>query len=178
MNNYGQTPPPNTPLSDAMEKAKTDAKRVADQAASTAGASADMAKQKISDAYDATKDAVTTAASSVASATSTAASDATKALHTSVEDHKNAGATALANLARSARESADAYHDQAPQVTDVVKSVADRVERVSNDIKDTTVSDMVDSLTEFAQKKPMAFLGCGILAGLVLARLLTPPSRA
>ena len=79
---------------------------------------------------------------------------------------------------RSARESADAYHDQAPQVADAVKSVAGRIERVSNDIKDTTVSDMIDSVTAFAQKKPMAFLGCGILAGLVLARLLTPTSRA
>ena len=49
---------------------------------------------------------------------------------------------------------------------------------MSNDVKDKTIAEMIDSMSAFAHRQPIAFLGCGIVAGLVLSRLLAPPARS
>ncbi len=56
-----------------------------------------------------------------------------------------------------------------------VRTVADRVEGISNDIRDSSLNDLMGSVAGFARERPIAFFGCGVLAGLVVARLLNSP---
>ena len=67
---------------------------------------------------------------------------------------------------------------QAPQVARMVRSAADSVERVSTDVRDQSVNDLVKSLSDFAQRQPKVFFGCGVVAGLLLSRLLRGSSAA
>jgi len=154
------------------------AKDAADKAGSAASSIASDARNSVGAAYSSGVEAASGAISGARSTISNAASDASKALKDTIEDHKTSGAEAVASLARSARDSADGFEAQAPQLANVVRNVANRVETASNDVKDLTVNDMVDSISSFARRQPIAFLGCGIVAGLVLARLLTPSNRA
>ncbi len=133
---------------------------------------------KASHAVDDARTAAAGAAGSVKSTLSGVAGDATRVLHDAVEEQKNSGAGAIADLARSARDSADGFQHQAPQIAEAVRTVAGKVEQVSNNIKDKSVNEMIESMSGFAHRQPLAFLGCGIVAGLVLSRLLSAPSRS
>ena len=105
------------------------------------------------------------------------ASSAAESFKSAVEDQKSSGAGALGDVARAAKSAADNFQDRAPEIANTVRNVADRVEGISNDIRDRSVNELMNSVTDFAAQKPMAFFGCGILAGLVLSRLLSTSNR-
>ena len=94
-----------------------------------------------------------------------------------VEDQKTAGAGAIGDVARAAKGAADNFQDRAPELADAVRKVASRVEGVSDDIRDRSVNELMNSVADFAAQKPLAFFGCGILAGLVISRLLSTSNR-
>ena len=131
------------------------------------------AKESASNLMSAAK----SSASGVASSASDFAGNAAESFKTAVEDQKTAGAGAIGDVARAAKGAADNFQDRAPELANTVRNVADRVEGISNDIRDRSVNDLMASVTEFAGQKPMAFFGCGILAGLVISRLFTTSSR-
>jgi len=118
-----------------------------------------------------------TAADDAKSYASDMASDAASAFKDAVESNKTAGADAIANLARSAKGAADSIEKQSPQIASAVRSAADSVERISTDIRDRNVGELMDSVTDFAKRQPAAFFGCGILAGMLLTRILRSPGR-
>jgi len=106
------------------------------------------------------------------------ANDAAESFKSAVEDQKTAGAGAVGDVARAAKGAADNFQDRAPELANAVRTVAGRVEGLSNTVRDRSVSDLMDSVTEFAGQRPMTFFGCGILAGLVISRLFSAPSRS
>ena len=106
------------------------------------------------------------------------ASDAAGAFKEAVESNKTAGADAIANIAHSVKEAADGIEKQAPQVAGMVRSAAEGVERISSDIRDRNVGELLDSVTKFAQRQPAAFFGVGILAGVVLTRIMRASDRS
>jgi len=118
-----------------------------------------------------------TAADDAKSYASDMASDAASAFKDAVESNKTAGADAIANLARSAKGAADSIEKQSPRIASAVRSAADSVERISTDIRDRNVGELMDSVTDFAKRQPVAFFGCGILAGMLLTRILRSPGR-
>jgi hypothetical protein len=118
-----------------------------------------------------------TAADDAKSYASDVASDAASAFKDAVESNKTAGADAIANLARSAKGAADSIEKQSPQIASAVRSAAESVERISTDIRDRNVGELMDSVTDFAKRQPAAFFGCGILAGMLLTRILRSPGR-
>ena len=105
------------------------------------------------------------------------AGSAAETFKSAVEDQKTAGAGAIGDVARAAKDAADNFQNRAPELAKAVKTVAGRVEGISNDIRDRSVNELMASVTEFAGQKPMAFFGCGILAGLVISRLLRSSNR-
>jgi ElaB/YqjD/DUF883 family membrane-anchored ribosome-binding protein len=137
----------------------------------------DEVKGQASTALDKAKDSASSMAGQMKTSMSGMATDASKAFKDAVEDQKTAGAGAIADLAKSARESADGFEAQSPQLAQAVKTMAGKIEQVSNDVKDKTVNDMMESVTDFAHRQPLAFLGFGVVAGIVLSRLLASPSR-
>jgi hypothetical protein len=106
------------------------------------------------------------------------ASDAAGAFKEAVETNKTAGADAIANIAHSVKEAADGIEKQSPQVAGMVRSAAEGVERISSDIRDRNVGELLDSVTKFAQRQPAAFFGVGILAGVVLTRIMRSSDRS
>ena len=106
------------------------------------------------------------------------ASDAAGAFKEAVESNKTAGADAIVNIAHSVKEAADGIEKQSPQVAGMVRSAAEGVERISTDIRDRNVGELFDSVTKFAQRQPAAFFGVGILAGVVLTRLMRSSDRS
>ena len=98
-------------------------------------------------------------------------------LREGVETQKNAGADAVASLARSARDAARGMDDTSPQVANLVRASADAVESASNSFRQQSLGDILDSAGEFAAKQPVAFFGCGVLAGLIISRLFAPSNR-
>ena len=87
------------------------------------------------------------------------AGDMLSSVKSSVETHKSAGADAVAGIARSAQGLADQLESQSPQVAGLVRTAASSVERVSSDIRDRPVSEIVDSVADFAKRQPVAFFG-------------------
>jgi uncharacterized protein YbjQ (UPF0145 family) len=100
------------------------------------------------------------------------ASDASSAFKEAVETNKAAGADAVVNLARSAKDAADGIEGTSPQIAKIVRNAADGVEKISTDIRDGSISELLEAVTDFAKRRPAAFFGCGIVAGIVLSRLM------
>jgi ElaB/YqjD/DUF883 family membrane-anchored ribosome-binding protein len=98
-------------------------------------------------------------------------------LRQGAETQKNAGADAVTALARSARNAADDLENRSPEAARLVRSSANAVERVSTDLRNQSLADLVDATSNFAVRHPVAFFGCGVLAGFVAARLLSPSQR-
>ena len=103
--------------------------------------------------------------------------NAAETFRTAVEDRKTAGAGAIGDVARAAKGAADNFQDRAPELANAVRTVADRVEGISNNVRDSSVNDLMASVTQFASQRPIAFFGAGILAGLVVSRLLSTSNR-
>jgi hypothetical protein len=103
--------------------------------------------------------------------------DAAETFKCAIEDQKTAGAGAIGDVARAAKDAADNFQDRAPELANAVRTVASRVEGISNDIRDRSLNELMSSVTEFAGQKPIAFFSCGILAGLVISRLLSTSRR-
>jgi methyl-accepting chemotaxis protein len=169
--------------------ASQDLEKTYNRAVSAGADHMDDFKKNASDAVGNARDAAGNAMEGAKAAAGTAfetaktsaagfASETAGAFKSSIEEHKTAGASAIADAARSAREAADGFEDQAPQVASVIRGAAGAVERVSNDIKDRSVNELMDSVTDFAQRQPLAFFGCGIVAGLIVSRLLSGTSKA
>jgi vacuolar-type H+-ATPase subunit H len=116
-------------------------------------------------------------AMSARTATSQLAADLADTLREGAETQKNVGAAAVATLARLAREAARDLQGDSPEVARLVRTSADAVERVSMRVRSQSLSDLVDATGQFAVRHPVAFFGCGVLAGFVAARLLSSPQR-
>lgn len=158
---------------------------MAEKAKDTASSTYETVKDKASEAFDAAKTtaagALETAQSAGAQGLETArslAGSAGEAFSSTLEEQKTAGADAVAKAAQSAREAAEGLEKDAPQIAGIIKSAAMSVENFSNDIKDKTVTEMMDSVTEFAKQRPMAFLACGVAAGFIVSRMLASSNRA
>jgi hypothetical protein len=144
--------------------------------ASAAGTLSDL-KEKSEGLASSAIQKVADSASSAKAAASQFGSDIASTLREGAETQKNAGADAVTALARSARSAADDLEDSSPEVARLVRTSADAVERVSTNVRDQSLSDLIDATGNFAVRHPVAFFGCGILAGFMVARFLAPPQQ-
>jgi len=93
-------------------------------------------------------------------------------LKAGAETQKNAGAEAIASFARSAREAAKDLDEASPQIARLIRSTADSVERMGDDLRGKSLAELAAGLDRFAAQRPLIFLGCGVLAGIAIGRLL------
>lgn len=89
-----------------------------------------------------------------------------------VEQQKGVGADALGAMARAAHEAAGQLEEQTPMVARAVHQAAAGAERISRDLRDRSVGDLVNTVSDFARREPVAFFAGTVLAGLVLARFV------
>ena len=133
--------------------------------------------ESASDAASKLMNAAKSSASNLASSASDIAGNAAETFKSAIEDQKTAGAGAIGDVARAAKGAAENFQDRAPELANAVRRVAGRVEDISDDIRDRPINELMASVAEFAGQKPIAFFGCGILAGLVVSRLLSSSNR-
>jgi len=144
-----------------------------DNRATASGADFSAVRKKGEDALESATSAASNFVSSAKASASDFANDAAQSFKSAVEDQKSAGAGAIGDVARAAKGAAENFQDRAPELANAVRTVADRVEGISNDIRDRSVKDLMDSVAEFASQRPVTFFGCGILAGIVVSRLFS-----
>jgi ElaB/YqjD/DUF883 family membrane-anchored ribosome-binding protein len=116
-------------------------------------------------------------ASHAKAAVSQLAGDVADTLREGAEIQKNAGAEAVATLARSARDAAKDLQAGSPEVARLVRVSADAIERASMQLRKQSLSEIAGATGHFAARHPVAFFGCGLAAGFIVARLMTAQER-
>jgi hypothetical protein len=141
-------------LTDQMADASAEIKQRAGDALL---ASADIARDKLKEAADAATDV---------------ASGAVDDFQNKAREQQRSGADFIDRFADHIREAARAFEGDAPFAARGIHSAADYVEDAAGKIRDGSFSDLVDGATDFAKRKPGAFLGISVLAGFAAVRFL------
>jgi ElaB/YqjD/DUF883 family membrane-anchored ribosome-binding protein len=82
-----------------------------------------------------------------------------------------AGVDMLNHVADSARIAAENLEQQAPRLAGLVRSVADRAEEFSRDLRGQTVEHLVRTASDFTRKQPaLAALAVAAAVGIALQR--------
>ncbi len=134
--------------------------------AEAAKASAQHASQFAAEGLEAAKATVSDFASNLA-----------ESLKSGAEAQKNIGADAIGSFARAARDAAKDMDESSPQVARLMRASADSVERLGDNIRGQSLAELAHSMDGFASQRPIAFIGCGILAGVILGRLFSSAQR-
>jgi hypothetical protein len=155
-----------------------------DKSENVIGSTAARAAGVLSDLEEKTKalgaEAVEKTADQAAKAKSAAsrlAGDVVETLREGAETQKNAGADAVATMARSARGAAQDLESGSPEVARLVRVSADAIERASVQLRNQSLSEIAGATGHFAARHPVAFFGCGLAAGFIVARLLSAQER-
>ena len=81
------------------------------------------------------------------------------------------GIDTIRNLARAVESAATSLEPEVPQLAGFVREAAQTVERLSSDLRERSLGEIAESVSRFARREPVAFLGGAVLAGFVIARL-------
>jgi ElaB/YqjD/DUF883 family membrane-anchored ribosome-binding protein len=108
---------------------------------------------------------------------SSLASDANQKAKGFLNQRVASGADLADHVADSARCAADNLDQNAPQLADLVRGAAKRVEEFSRDLRGQTVEDLVRTASDFTRRQPAVVFGFASLAGFLLFRVLksNPP---
>lgn len=103
---------------------------------------------------------------------SSAVAQAKDRAYSLAEQQKQAGVEGIETIARAVRGAANGFRDQTPEIARQVDAAASGIERISENLKETSVDDVMRALQQFARAQPLAFfLGAG-LTGLLIARFI------
>jgi hypothetical protein len=113
-------------------------------------------------------------------AASSLASDATKRAKGFLNMQVTAGADMVAHVVGSARIATENLEQEVPQLAGLVRSVADRAEEFSQDLRGQTVEDLIKTASDFTRKQPALVFGLASLAGFLAFRVLKsrPPEES
>jgi ElaB/YqjD/DUF883 family membrane-anchored ribosome-binding protein len=108
---------------------------------------------------------------------SSLASDANQKAKGFLNQQVASGADLAGHVADSARCAAENLEQNAPQLADLVRGAAKRVEEFSRDLRGQTVEDLVRTASDFTRRQPAVVFGFASLAGFLLFRVLksNPP---
>jgi ElaB/YqjD/DUF883 family membrane-anchored ribosome-binding protein len=108
---------------------------------------------------------------------SSLASDANQKAKGYLNQQVASGADLVGHVADSARSAADNLDQNAPQLADLVRGAAKKVEEFSRDLRGQTIEDLVRTASDFTRRQPAVVFGFASLAGFLLFRVLksNPP---
>ena len=108
------------------------------------------------------------------------ASDAQQKAKSLLNMQANAGAELAGHVAQSARCAAADLDRNAPQLAELVRGAAERVENFSRDMRHQTIEDLVRTASDFTRRQPALVFGLASLAGFLALRVLksNPPHRS
>jgi hypothetical protein len=86
------------------------------------------------------------------------------------------GADLVGHVADSVRSAADNLDHSAPQIANLVRGAAERVEEFSDDMRGKSVDELMRTASDFTRRQPALVFGLASLAGFVLLRVLKSSS--
>jgi hypothetical protein len=126
---------------------------------------------KAGDAASKVADAAREAGDRAKQAASSLASDATKQAKSFLNMQVTAGADMVGHVVDSARIAAETLERDAPQLAGLVRSMAERAEEFSQDLRGQTVEDLIRTASDFTRKQPALVFGLASLAGFLAFRV-------
>jgi hypothetical protein len=138
---------------DLKNKAVELGQQIQDQAQETVR----VASEKLREATDAAKDAASTAAGKIQG---------------SAAQRQASGADYLMRFADHMREASQIFAIDAPLAQRGIATAADFVDNAAIKLREGTPGDVVTLATDFARRKPAAFLGIAALTGFAIMRFL------
>ena len=88
------------------------------------------------------------------------------------------GARVVTNVANSARRAADELQTDSPQLADIVRGAAERLQQYSRDLQEQSAMDIYDSASDFTRRQPALVFGVAAFAGFLALRTLRSRSTA
>jgi hypothetical protein len=88
------------------------------------------------------------------------------------------GIDAIRNVAHAVQGAAETLEPEIPQLAGFVREAAQTVERLSTDLRERSLGEIAASVSNFARREPVAFLGSAVLAGFLLARFAQSSSAS
>jgi ElaB/YqjD/DUF883 family membrane-anchored ribosome-binding protein len=146
---------------------------------STPGSSQDVranAGEAVAKMADVAQQAGSQAKQTAASLASEASQKAKGFLHQGV----TSGADLAGHVADSAKCAADNLGEKAPQLAELVRGAAERVEEFSREVRGKSVDELIRTASDFTRRQPALVFGLASLAGFFLFRVLKaePENRA
>jgi hypothetical protein len=143
------------------------------------GGSQDM-RAKASEAVSKVTDVAQEAGRQAKQVASSLASDAQQKAKGLLNMQVTAGAELAGHVAQSARCAAADLDQNAPQLAELVRGAAERVENFSRDMRHQTIEDLVRTASDFTRRQPALVFGLASLAGFLALRVLksNPPHRS
>jgi len=87
-----------------------------------------------------------------------------------VEDGKRMGVEQVDGIARAIHRAASELEGTSPQLASIVHDAAGSIDNIARGLRESGPSDMVQGVTDFARRNPLAFFGASVLAGFAIAR--------
>ena len=87
-----------------------------------------------------------------------------------VDQQKTAGADKIAGVAKAAHSAAGDLDRTNPQLGRLVRSAAENVDRIAEDVRSRDLGDVLATLADFGRRQPVAFFGGAVVAGFLVAR--------
>ena len=153
---------------DAAASAKSAADSVSDRF-DRAGAHADDHARRDTSASR-IRDQASEAADDAKGAAASIAEQARARLNEIVDQQKAAGADKIAGVAKVAHSAASDLDETNPHMARLVRSAADGVERIADDVRGRDIGEVFSTLADFGRRQPVAFFGGAVLAGFILSR--------
>ena len=110
------------------------------------------------------------AADEAKSAAASIAEQARTRLNDIVDQQKAAGADKISGVAKAVHSAAGDLDETSPQLGRLVRTAADSVERIAEDVRSRDIGEVFNSLADFGRRQPVAFFGGAVVAGFMLAR--------
>ena len=85
---------------------------------------------------------------------------------------KQAGAEAIAGVARTAQTLADSVAQDSPAIADYVRGAGQKIDLLATDLREKKVGDLLSSAAEFGRSQPAVLLAGAALVGFALSRLI------
>ena len=146
--------------------------------ATTASDAADALRSTAAEAMARVSDVAQQAMGEAKKSASSLASAATERAKDAVQERISGGADLLGHVAASVRAAARELEPDAPQLAGFAHEAAERIEDFSQDIREKTVGELLETSSEFARRQPAVLFGAAAACGFLLFRMIKTDSTA
>ncbi len=168
----------NARFQDLRRDASASAKSAADSLSQHQAPASGGAGSKLDSTMSTLRDEATQSGNEAKGAAASIAEQARSRLTEIVDQQKVAGADRIAGVAKAAQSAAGDLDRTNPQMARLVRTAAENVDRLADDVRSRDLGDILATLSQFGREQPVAFFGGAVVAGFILARFLKSDAPA